>query len=281
MQIRTMTDEDLVFAFQCTNNEGWQSETLESFKAFHSYDPKGCFIAEKEGRKMGICIATKYRKNGFIGELVVVKEMRGKSAGRALFDHSISYLHEHNIRNIFLDGDMGAVDIYTKAGFRKVCRSLRFNGRIDGEPCESVRVAAPEDIDTICKIDEQLFGDDRSFFLKYRFSRFPELLHVARVNEEICGYILAQPGNGILSVGPWAVINEALHPLTLLKSLSHQVGGIALRIGVLETSTEAVKLMRSVSTFEEREYSWRMVLGRSDKLGTSGKLYATGSAAKG
>ncbi len=281
LQIRTMTEDDLAFAFECTSSEGWQGETIETFRALLRHDPRGCFIAESSGTRIGICIATKYRNNGFIGELVVIKEMRGIGAGRALFDHSISYLQEQNLKNIFLDGDIGAVHIYKKSGFRKVCRSLRFNGQIKGEPGGSVKVAVPGDLEAVCNIDEQLFGDDRSFFLKYRYSMFPELLHVAEVKGEICGYIQAQPGNGVLSVGPWAVINRAISPLVLLKSLSHHVGDVTMRIGVLEANTDAVELMRSVSSFEEREYSWRMVLGQSENLGTSKSLYATGSAAKG
>ena len=54
-----------------------------------------------------------------------------------------------------------------------------------------------------------------------------------------------------------------------------------LRIGVLETNTKAIELLRSLNMEESPDPPWRMVLGPKGNLGLSDQLYAIGSAAKG
>ena len=68
MLIRNMDYADIDFACYCTSNEGWISETKEVFESLISFNPKGCFVAEKDSKKIGIGVATQYKTNGFIGE---------------------------------------------------------------------------------------------------------------------------------------------------------------------------------------------------------------------
>jgi len=272
---------DIDFAFECTDGEGWQSSTKDSFFSFLEYDPDGCFVAEDKGEKIGICVASKYKNNGFIGELIVVENQRGKGFGKQLFEKAIKYLKSYNIENIYLDGDLDAVPIYEKYGFRKVCKSLRFNGRIEANKSGMIRSATDKDMNQVCELDRTLFGDDRSYFLQRRQSLFPEYFHVAEIDNRITGYISAQPGNGLIAVGPWALTGKSLSPVSLLESLATEVSDQELRIGVLESNSEAADLMRSLDSFKEQSYCWRMVQGISDTLGTSSSLFAVGSGAKG
>ncbi|MCJ7587284.1 MAG: hypothetical protein MUQ00_05195 [Candidatus Aminicenantes bacterium] len=73
MTIRTMRDADLDFAAESAALENWPSETREAFENFLGYDPAGCFVAEIDGRPAGICVATAYRRSGFVGEIIVRK----------------------------------------------------------------------------------------------------------------------------------------------------------------------------------------------------------------
>lgn len=281
MIIRRMKTSDVAFAYECTRLEGWLSETKEVFKAFIDYNAGSCFVAAHDGKRIGTCIATKYEHNGFIGELIILEAMRGKGFGKRLFKHSIEYLQTNGIDNIFLDGELDAVPFYEKLGFRRVCKSLRFLGVLEGEESSVVRKTSHEDIDSICEIDRALFGDDREFFLKRRLSLYPDLFFLLERGHQIRGYITAQPGNDVISVGPWASRDSVHEAGMLLKHLAYSVKDIPLRIGVLEANSDAVELITSFHSLDEKEACWRMAMGSSDRLGMSNDLYAIGAPAKG
>jgi len=286
--IREMKPEDIDFATGLTHAAGWASESLDAFAAFHAHDPHGCFIAEAGGEKAGVCVATRYARNGFIGELIVSRPMRLLALGQLLFQRALDYLLAGGTENIYLDGDLNAVSFYEKMGFRKVCRSLRFQGKVRGKKHAGVRHLQPEDLDRLCAQDGELFGDDRGFFLRRRAASFPRMCLVAERQGEITGWIMARPGDGVLAVGPWAVLASDV-AVPLLEHLASEHGTEALRVGVLEKNAEAARLLRSWPGLQEGIHSWRMVRGPSDplagdhqgRLGEHPALYAIGSGAKG
>jgi ribosomal protein S18 acetylase RimI-like enzyme len=281
MRIYRMQETDIDFASRCTSAEGWSSETREVFEGFFEHDPEGCFIAEAGDRKIGICVATSYGTTGFIGELIVVEEMRGRGVGRRLLEHSIALLRKRGAKSVLLDGDLAAVPLYEKTGFRKICRSLRFIGKIRGKTHPHVRGMTPDDLGTILDIDRQAFGGDRSFFLHYWFGLYPRLCKVLVTNEDITAFIMGHHGNQIVSAGPWVVREGSEKAFDLIESLALESGDLDLRIGVLETNSEAVRAIRSSGTLKSQEPSWRMVLGEETSLASSDQCYAIGSAAKG
>ncbi len=281
MIIRNFNLSDINFAFKCTKAEGWLGESHEDFESFFAYDRNGCFIAEADEKKIGLCVAVKYQEYGFIGELIVIKEMRKHGIGRRLLEHAINYLHDNGIQNILLDADLSAVSLYEKAGFRKICQSLRLNGKINGTNYSNIRHIKPDEFETINKIDRRIFGDDRNFFLNRQMTMYPKMSKVMIQNNQITGYIFSRQGNGVISIGPWIVLKGAENPGHLLESMASEFGNEILRIGVLETNLEAMKTIQSFKSFENYEPSWRMALGPSSELGMDHQSYAVGSASKG
>ncbi len=281
MLIRNMNHSDIEFAYHCTSKEGWASETREVFKSFLSFNPNGCFVAEKDSKKIGICVAIPYQTNGFIGELVIIKEMRGRGYGSKLFEHTIQYLQSNGIQNIYLDADLDAVPIYTKYGFRKITKSLRFEGKIKGRNSPLVQKATPDDLIKICDLDTQAFGDDRGFFLRRRYELFPNLCFVSKIENSITGYIFGRPGIDVISVVPLAVLSDRITPNELIETFAIELHNHNMRIGVLESNMKAVEFFKAIQSLEEEVPCWRMVLGPSEKLGSDKKLYSIGSGAKG
>jgi hypothetical protein len=98
---------------------------------------------------------------------------------------------------------------------------------------------------------------------------------------------MGRPGEGLLTVGPWAVLDIMEHPEALLERLACEAHGRPLRMGVLETNQQSMALLRSYPSLEEGEFSWRMAWAKNDQTGASAglsksnRLYAIGSAAKG
>ena len=279
--IRTMISGDVEFAFKCTRAEGWSGQTHLVFEDFLAYDPHGCFIAEVNGRHAGICVATAYQRHGFIGTLIVVPEFRGGGLGTTLFTYAVQYLIDRGMKSISLEGDPSGIPIYQKAGFHHICRSLRFNGKISGKLHPNIQPMSSKDLEAVCSLDFELFGDDRSFFLRRKHERYPEICFVAIEDGKILGYMLANPGEGVLSVGPWAALPVLEHPLALLEHLALAVPDVRLRIGVLESNQPAVTPLSVMPGLFESEPSWRMVRGDDKGPGLSECLYAIGSPAKG
>jgi len=276
-----MAPADIDFAAACARVEGWSGQTRHVFEDFRAYDPKGCFIAVVDGKQAGICVATPYQRHGFIGALIVTPELRHVGIGTKLFTHAVRYLLSSGVQTISLDGDTPGIPIYLRAGFRKVCLSLRFNGSIPGVDDPYIQPMILNDLEAVFALDFELFGDDRSFFLHRKYERDPEHSFIAKQDGTLIGYLLASRGEGVISVGPWAARPELEHPLVLLERLALVVPDEPLRIGVLESNQPAVAHLRAMPGLIESEPSWRMVLGEAQWPGSSERLYAIGSPAKG
>ncbi len=283
MNIRQMLLSDLDFAASCTAAEGWRSENRPVFEGYLAYDPAGCLVAETSGERVGICVATGYGPYGFVGELIVSKKWRGRGIGRRLLESAIENLRSRGAASIFLDGVPAAVPLYERVGFRRICRSMRFSGPLQGRPYSRVRPMHSDDLDAVCRIDRTAFGVDRGFFLERRLSMEPELCQVLEKDGgEIAGFIMGRRIDDFVSIGPWVVQPGVERPGDMLESLAAEAGGEAvLRLGVLETNEEALATVRSFSFAERQDPPWRMVLGPSAPLGAAPGCFAIGSAAKG
>jgi predicted N-acetyltransferase YhbS len=281
ISIRAMKEADLTFAAEYTAAEGWVSENRTSLEGFFLHDPKGCLIAEDKGQPVGICVATDYGRSGFIGELIVRPEARGKGVGAKLLNHGIKVLKDRRVETVYLDGVVKAVDLYERNGYRKVCRSWRFSGELAGKPSTHVRQMLASDLDQVFKLDRLAFGVDRSFFLRRRLVIFPELSYVMVDGERVSGFILGRSGEDWVSAGPWVTSSESENPVELLNSLALQAGGRSISIGILDANHPACDLVRSLGFVERTDSPWRMALGSSAELGTSLLCFAVGSAAKG
>ncbi len=223
MRIRPMTSADLPFAAECTRREGWVSEGRDLFEGFLANDPEGCVIAEAAGAAIGMCVATSYGPWGFVGELIVLPEHRGRGLGRHLLDHAVTGLRARGARCVLLDGVPQAVSLYERAGFRRICRSLRFVGRpaartkpeprpdrrrpVRAEPgprrAARWRPMRAEDLDEVAALDRTVFGGDRRFFLERRFHAAPHLCRVLQADNRLGGYAVTRTYEGGMMVGPW------------------------------------------------------------------------------
>ena len=281
LSIREMQKADLAFAAECTAAEGWVSEDLSTLEGFFLHDPHGCLIAELNKQRLGICVAISYGKSGFIGELIVRPEARGRGVGASLLNHGMQILCERGAEAIYLDGVLKAVGLYERNGFRKLTRSWRFSGHLPGTLDRSVRRMLPGDLSPVSALDRACFGADRRFFIERRFQLFPELGYVKLSGDEITGYILGREGKGWLSAGPWVVREGADNLAALLHALALRSEGRLISLGILDVNQQAIHLAHSLRFTERPDSPWRMVWGMGGELGTSIGCYAIGSAAKG
>jgi len=280
MNIRRFRPEDIDFATACTAAEGWTGESREVLDGFFHYDPEGCFLAERGGKRAGICIAVNYGRAGFIGELVVAPQARGGMIGPRLLDTAIDYLHSKGAEDLYLDGVLAAAPYYKNVGFRPICRSRRFVGLPPSGTHPSVRLMRKADMDAVVALDRIAFGADRSFFLRLRFQLYPRLTRVYESGGLISGFVMGLETGEKISVGPWIADERCEEPAALLQSLAADADR-PMRIGILETHEQGINLIQSLGGFQEHQYSLRMCMGSGGYLGRSAQAFAVCSPAMG
>ncbi len=274
--------DDLEFAANLTQKEGWHSETIRELTTFFSFNSQGCFIARNNHEKIGICIATAYNNSGFIGELIVDKPFRNQGVGKALMETCISFLSAQNIEAVFLDGVQNAVPLYQNLGFEPLFRSLRLFGQIEARESPDISPMTLNDLDEILILDHALFGENRSFFLRKRVENYPELAFVKKSDGKIQSYIFGRVGRaGWVTVGPWGTSTKNENYLSMISHFQSKIGNQPFSIGILEPRTSIIKELVLAGMHPRNDPPIRMKLGSGPDLDNHIQSLAIGSPAKG
>ena len=105
---------------------GWVIEDLTNRTAESWFDPKGFFIAKRDGRMIGFCwtkIHHDLARQGPIGEIYVLgvdKAHSPKGLGKALTSLGLQYFKEQKISDamLYVDADnVAALKVYKDLGF--------------------------------------------------------------------------------------------------------------------------------------------------------------------
>ncbi len=94
--------------------------------------------------------------------------------------------------------------LYEEIGFKVTGRAEMVRGRFTPEgsgPSAGTRPATAEDITAILRLDEEVFGVDRTHIVT-RLPAFADQLHVAEENGRLIGYAAAWPNMDTHVVGP-------------------------------------------------------------------------------
>ncbi|NHI83866.1 MAG: GNAT family N-acetyltransferase [Candidatus Thorarchaeota archaeon] len=280
MRIRNMNTNDLGFAISLTEQEKWGS-IREDFQELLLFDPNGSFIAEMNGEPIGMVCAISYGSFGFIGNLIVRSEYRKSGYGTTLMSHAIAYLKGKGTDTVMLDAVQKAVPLYKKLGFKEMCNSLRYEGRVEPETSSNSRDMEDKDMMHILGIDRKHFGANRFLFLGSSLSRDPDLARVIEVGGRIVGYIMGSKRHGFVRLAPWIISECPELANEMLRDFAVRVEGKQIKLGVLESNTHAVKVMKA-HAFYQKSYSVRMVLGALPRdMQPSNAVYAIGSAMRG
>ncbi len=279
--IRAMTWADLDFAAACTEAEGWVSDTKIEIEALLGHSPSAGFIAEAGGQRVGMCIATAYAGWGFIGELIVLPEVRQRGLGARLLAQATGYLSRGGAQAILLDGASRAVPLYQRAGFRPLCRSLRLQGSPPPHTASDIRRMTEGDLAEVAQLDSQAFGADRSYFFRLQMAHRGDLCLVQGSAGRVEGFLFGRLGRGVVTAGPWYARDPGMASPALLEALAYRAAGLPLVIGILETNRVAHELAREAGLHELPNPPTRMVAGMVDGWPLDPQLLAIGSPAKG
>ena len=204
-------NNDISFAKSMTDIEQW-GNSENDFRRLQKIQPDGCFIATQAEQRVGMITALAYGLYGFLGSLIVTEQFRGQGLGERLMRHAIEFLKVQKVTTIELDGEMQAVPLYRRLGFKDKYHSLRFqrpanapnpepNG--NGMTSNSRKLISTE-IEDVIRFDRDTIGYDRSRVLNILSQEFPDSFYGAFDSDNnLIAYLCARPiSETSLQLGP-------------------------------------------------------------------------------
>ncbi|WAX79065.1 GNAT family N-acetyltransferase [Streptomyces sp. KMM 9044] len=206
LPIRRLTLRDLSACADLSEDRGWPRE--EHKWRFLLSAGKGYGIDAPDGGLVTACVVTEYGPQeqptlGAIGMVLVAERHARQGVGRRLMHHVISAMGSTPLT---LHATSNGLPLYEELGFKVTGRAEMLHGHFvpgAGEPGAgmSTRTATAGDLPTLLRLDQDVFGADRTHIVA-RLPAFADQLRVAEKDGRIVGYAAAWPNMDTHVVGP-------------------------------------------------------------------------------
>lgn len=202
MNIESFRPEDIASFLTLAAAENWVAGEWE-FRFLLNRFPQGCFTARDEsGVVMGHVSSLLHEKSGWIGNLVVAEQYRGKGLGSVLFTRALVALQMAGSRTIWLTASESGLPLYEKHGFTRIDTIYRWSGSgrlqdgADPGAVWSKELAASAHV-----LDGLAWGDRRKALLEATVKRGGMLQY-----ED--GFAVLQPCKDSVQCGPFTATNS-------------------------------------------------------------------------
>ncbi len=243
--VRQMREEDIEFAVQITDTMNWNL-TEQDFKFMMSLEPEGCFVLSHDSSEIGIATTISFGKVGWIGNVIVDKNHRGKGAGTTLVKHAMGYLKNRGVENIGLYSYKENVEFYIRLGFKRETEFTVLKGKSFSSQFQEKRVKATEksELHKVIAFDTFHFGASRIKLLeKIACIRGNMCYHYVE-GREILGYAMAKVYNHYAEIGPLVCRGGCLEAAeALLKTLLNRLRGFEVSMVVSRMEEKLLKML--------------------------------------
>ncbi|MEU5340004.1 GNAT family N-acetyltransferase [Streptomyces sp. NPDC020766] len=230
--IRRLTPRDLSACADLSENRGWPRE--EHKWGLLLTAGTGYGIDDPDGGLVTACVVTSYGPQDHpslaaIGMVLVAEQHARQGVGRRLMRHVVAEL---GTTPVTLHATPYGRPLYEELGFKTTGRAEMVRGHfVQGgpEPEVATRAATAEDLTAILRLDEEIFGTDRTHMIT-RLPAFADQLRVAEEDGRIIGYAAAWPNLDNHVVGP-LIARDTETAKALIASLAAHVDG-PLRIDI-------------------------------------------------
>lgn len=204
LPIRRLTHRDLAACADLSENRGWPRE--EHKWQFLLTAGRGYGIDDPDGGLVSACVVTEYGPQDrpqlvAIGMVLVAERHSRRGIGRRLMRQVISSMGPTPLT---LHSTPNGRPLYEELGFKVTGRAEMLCGRFTPSapgPGVATRAATAEDLTAILRLDEEVFGADRTHIIT-RLPAFADQLRVAEEGGRIIGYAGAWPNMDTQVVGP-------------------------------------------------------------------------------
>lgn len=203
MTIEPFSKDDITTFLDLALAEGWVAEQWE-FHFLLTAFPQGCFcVRDRAGKGVAFVTSLRHGRSGWIGNLIVQTDLRGKGVGEALFIRSLAALREAGAETFWLTASKLGKSLYEKHGFSTIDTIIRWTGfgrqhhrEHDPEAC------GDETATSVSAIDYQTWGDRRDALLAATVGRGRLLLRDS-------GFLVIQPCGDTKQFGPFSALDSA------------------------------------------------------------------------
>ncbi|MEU5112205.1 GNAT family N-acetyltransferase [Streptomyces longwoodensis] len=204
LPVRRLTHRDLIACADLSEDRGWPRE--EHKWSLLLTAGQGYGIDDPAGGLMAACAVTRYGPQerpelGAIGMMLVAERHARQGLGRHLLRHVVSALAPTPLT---LHATPLGRPLYEELGFKTTGRAEMVSGHfLPGGPAPTVptRAATAGDLPAIIRLDEDVFGTDRTHMIT-RLPAFADRLRVAVEDGRIIGYAAAWPNMDTHVIGP-------------------------------------------------------------------------------
>lgn len=243
--------EELPFILDMAKNEGW-NPGLHDAPPFFAADPKGFFLAEIGGARVGAISAVAYGDNfGFLGLYIVEKQLRGQGIGQALWKEGIRHLGERNVGG---DAVLAQQSTYIGLGYKIFYKTTRYQlvaatlpsgrqhrGNDDIVPLEHIPFTE------LLEYDNRFFPASRTGFLK-EWVAMPDIAAYALQKGGIlCGYGVVRPCVVGYKIGPLFANTSEMAEQLFCSLIAAVPQGSAVFIDIPEPNKNVFRLLSLIN----------------------------------
>jgi GNAT superfamily N-acetyltransferase len=162
-------------------------------------DPEGAFVAESDGRIVGLAQAIKRERLWCLSTLAVAPDVQSGGVGRRLLDRALDYGSGTRDGLIVSSADPRALRLYALSGF-SLRPTFEAQGKLDRRRLPRADAAVREgdgtDLDALASISREVRGAPHTTELEFALEQGAQLL---RLRDR--GFALARPDRG-----PWLLV---------------------------------------------------------------------------
>jgi GNAT superfamily N-acetyltransferase len=202
MIIEPFREDDVAAFLKMAAAEGWVAEPWE-FAFLLTVFPEGCLcVRNSEGKGIAFVTSLRHEKSGWIGNLIVSEEFRGKGIGEALFMKAVKALQAAGVGTFWLTASSSGKSLYEKYGFNSLDAVVRWNGTGRRRHAGHTRSTYLDESSTsVSCIDRQAWGDRRDALLAVTAGRGRLLL-------EESAFMVIQPCGADIQLGPFSALDS-------------------------------------------------------------------------
>ena len=261
--INQMARGDIPFGMLLKDLAGWNQLPLD-WERFLEFEPRGCFLANCDGKPAGTACTIAYEKLfGWVGMVLVHPDMRRMGLGTSLLMAGIEYLEASGVAAVKLDATPMGKQLYDTIGFVDEYLLERWRGQGKPGPVPSgLTELTPEHLPVVSAFDRPIFGADRSRVLRRMLSE-STMRAVGSFDEagDLQGYAAVRPGRNAMYLGPWVATSAEVGERLWQWGLA-TVGDAPVFVDTLLPNPDALSLIQAAG-FEKQRHLIRMVRGEN------------------